>query len=449
MPEVVLSAYRRVMSWAPVEKDVFLYSCATIFAVANAVFAISADYREWGQMAGVAYGVGTVVCAAVAVAARRGDLRTATVNLVRRLVVVALIIGAVLVPLVAELVWRADARPGANAQSEVAVVERAGDRLAAGHSPYLSHPVTVGVSPRSDAKSIDANSFYPYLPGMAPFGLANAAAGPPELTDARVTLAGFSLLVGALALVVGGATVGRRGRVLQFLVVLPSGALPMVTGGDDLPVLALMLAGLVLAAKRRPVLAGLVLGAAATLKFTAWPVIVLMLLAIRDREGRPALLRYSGAVCLVAVPVIGIGFATNPAAFVLNVIKFPLGLTSVKSPAASPLLGQVLVSTFPDHKRLIIAVLALLGFGLVAYGLRRFTPRSPAAVVRFTAWAMLLATLLAPATRFGYLMYPANLFVWAYLLDGMVPAPPPSPAEEIAVPPGAALDRGPAAAVPR
>jgi hypothetical protein len=46
-------------------------------------------------------------------------------------------------------------------------------------------------------------------------------------------------------------------------------------------------------------------------------------------------------------------------------------------------------------------------------------------------------------------MYPANLFVWAYLLDGMVPAPPPSPAEEIAVPPGAALDRGPAAAVPR
>jgi hypothetical protein len=61
---------------------------------------------------------------------------------------------------------------------------------------------------------------------------------------------------------------------------------------------------------------------------------------------------------------------------------------------------------------------------------------------------MLLATLLAPATRFGYLMYPANLFVWAYLLDGMVPTPLPSPAEEIAVPPGAVLDLGPATAVP-
>jgi hypothetical protein len=146
--------------------------------------------------------------------------------------------------------------------------------------------------------------------------------------------------------------------------------------------------------------------------------------------------------------VVGIGFATNPAAFVLNVIKFPLGLTSVKSPAASPLLGQVLVTTFPDHKRLIIAVLTLVGFGLVAYGLRRFTPRTPAAVVRFTAWAMLLATLLAPATRFGYLMYPANLFVWAYLLDGMVPAPPPAPAEAHPVPLEAVLAGGPAAAVP-
>ncbi len=42
--------------------------------------------------------------------------------------------------------------------------------------------------------------------------------------------------------------------------------------------------------------------------------------------------------------MIGVGFLTSPAAFVENVIRFPLGLTSVKSPAASPLLGQVLVT---------------------------------------------------------------------------------------------------------
>jgi uncharacterized membrane protein len=196
----------------------------------------------------------------------------------------------------------------------------------------------------------------------------------------------------------------------------------MVTGGDDMPVLVLMLAGLVLVAKRRPVAAGLVLGCAATLKFTAWPVLVLMLIAIRGRDDRPAPWRYAISAVLVAVPVIAVGFVTSPGAFVENVIRFPLGLTSVTSPAASPLLGEVLVRTFPDHRRLIIAVLVLFGLALVAYGLKRWTPRTPAQVVRFTAWAMLLATLLAPATRFGYLMYPANLFVWAYLLDGYAEA---------------------------
>ena len=66
--------------------------------------------------------------------------------------------------------------------------------------------------------------------------------------------------------------------------VLPTGALPMVTGGDDLPVLALLFLGLVLAAKRRPALAGLVLGLSGTLKFTSWPVILLACFAVRDRD---------------------------------------------------------------------------------------------------------------------------------------------------------------------
>jgi hypothetical protein len=441
----VLSVYRRGMSWSPIEKDTFLYACATVFAVATAAFAVSADYREWGQMAAAAYGIGAVVCVVIALASRRGRIAPSAISFLRRLVVVVLIIGAVLVPLVCELVWRAEARPGANAQSEVAVVERAGDRLAAGRSPYLDHPTTVGVSPRSDAKSIDANSFYPYLPGMVPFGLANATSGPAELADARVTLAGFTLLVAAITLLWAGASVGRRGRVLQFLVVLPSGALPMVTGGDDLPVLGLMLAGVVLATRRRPVLAGLVLGCAATLKITAWPVIVLMALAIRDRDGHPAPWRYAASCALVAVPVIGIGFLTSPAAFLENVVRFPLGLAAVKSPAASPLLGQVLVTLFPGHRRLVTGVLVLVALGLVAYGLRRWTPRTPAAVVRFTAWAMLLATLLAPATRFGYLIYPANLFVWAYLLEGVHPPPPAEAAAGLAAAPDAAVLAGSAA----
>ena len=420
MRSAVLSAYRRAMSYAPVEKDVFLYFCATAFAAATAAAAIAADYREWGQIAGVTYGVATLVCAVVSVAARRGALGASAVSLARRLVVVAVILGAVVAPLIAELVWRADARPGANAQSEVAVVERAGDRLARGESPYLAHPTTVGVSPRSDAKSIDANSFYPYLPGMAPFGLANAVTGPPELADARTTLAGFTLVVAAIALLAPGATVGRRGRVLQFLVVLPSGALPMVTGGDDLPVIALMLLGLALATRRRPVSSGLAMGLAGTLKFTAWPLLILLVLGEWDRRGRRAVWRYSLAAVAVVVPVLGIGVGLAPHAFILNAIRFPLGLTKVKSPAASPLIGQELVSLFPAAKPELITILTLVGLVAVGYGLLRWTPTTPKSAAGFSGLSMLLATLLAPATRFGYLIYPLDLLTWAVLLSPLV-----------------------------
>jgi hypothetical protein len=106
------------------------------------------------------------------------------------------------------------------------------------------------------------------------------------------------------------------------------------------------------------------------------------------------------------------------------------------------LIGQMLVTMLPDHRRLVTAALIVVGLGIVAYALQRWTPHTAAEVARFTAWAMLLATLLAPATRFGYLMYPANLFVWAYLLDGMVPASLSADAKEGAGAPGPALLSG-------
>ncbi len=401
------------------EQDALLYLASAVFALCTAFVAISADYRQWGQMAAVAYAAGAGICLAVSRRARRRGMAAERIGWTRRLVVLLLIVGAVLLPLFAQLTWRAEARPGAHAQPEVAVLERAGDRAVHAQDPYLKDPSSVGVSPSSDSPTVDQSSFFPYLPGMVPFGLLNAVGGPPELRDARVALGGFTLIVGAIALLASDATLGRRGRALQFLVILPSGALPMVTGGDDLPVLALMLLGLVLAQRRRPVLAGLALGCAGTLKFTAWPLLLLLLLSVRDREGQRAPLRYGLAVLVIVVPVIGAGVVLDPTAFFDNVVRFPLGLARVKSPAASPLLGQVLVTVFPHHKTLITAFLVVVGAVIVAVALARRPPRTVAAAARFTAFAMLVATVLAPATRFGYLIYPANLFVWAYVLDGM------------------------------
>jgi hypothetical protein len=190
----------------------------------------------------------------------------------------------------------------------------------------------------------------------------------------------------------------------------------MVTGGDDLPVLALLLLGLVFLQRRQPVAAGIVMGIAGTLKWTAWPLILLAVLCARDEEDRPAALAYTLSVLVIVIPVVGAGAALGVHAFVSNVVLFPLGLTKIHSPAASPLPGQVLVQLFPAYKRAITA--ALLGSGTVAVlvMLVRYPPRTAYQAARFSGWALLFATVIAPATRFGYLIYPANMLVWSYLL---------------------------------
>ncbi|HVB05787.1 MAG TPA: glycosyltransferase 87 family protein [Acidimicrobiales bacterium] len=411
-------AWRLLSSLPLLVQDAVLYAGSCGFALLNAGLAESPDYRDWGQMAAVAYGAATIVCL---VGARRTGRRrppaTAAVTRLRRGVLFVLVLGVVVVPLGAELAWRAEATPGAHAQPEVAVIERAGDRAAAARSPYLTSPSSVGDSPQSDHHDVDSTAFFPYLPGMVLFGLPSAYVASAALGDARLALVLFTLGVAGGALLLGPGALRWRSRVVQVLVVLPFGALPMVTGGDDLPVLALCLLGLVLAARRRPVAAGLVLGVAGTLKFTAWPILLLLVFAVRDGEGRRAIGRYTLAAAVVALPVILLGVLTSPEGFLVNVVRFPLGLASVRSPAASPLLGQVLTTIFPSHRRLITGLLAAVGALLVLALLYRRPPRSVAGVAGVTAFALLLATLLAPATRFGYLIYPANLAAWAVALS--------------------------------
>ena len=72
------------------------------------------------------------------------------------------------------------------------------------------------------------------------------------------------------------------------------------------------------------------------------------------------------------------------------------------------------------HERKPITI-ALFGVGLVIVAVvgKLRTPRTTAQVAGFTAFALLVATVLAPATRFGYLIYPADLAAFAYLVGGM------------------------------
>ena len=404
----------RLVALSVLEQDALLYLLAGVFALGTLALAESVDYRQWAAIAAGPYLIGAVVCFFVS---RRGSGPKSTEpgerpDKVRRGVILGLLITVMLVPLTVEVILRADNYPGDEVQNEVPVIEACGYRVLHHKDCYLAHPKNVGTSYTGTSE----DSFFPYLPGMIPFGLINATSGPAELKDARIPLTGFTLIVICAALLLAEVPSRRRWRVFQVIVILPSGALPMVTGGDDLPVIALMVLALALATRRRPVSSGLAMGLAGTLKFTAWPLLILLTLGEWDRQSRRAILRYSVAVVAVVVPVLGVGIGSNWHAFVLNAIRFPLGLARVKSPAASPLIGQELVVLFPSVKPELIALLGIVGLGAVAYGLRRWTPTTPQSVAGFSGLAMLLATLLAPATRFGYLIYPLDLLTCAVLL---------------------------------
>jgi hypothetical protein len=418
MRRSVLRWWERCSTLPVLEQDALLYLIAGVFALGTVVLAESQDYRQWAELAVAPYFVAAVVCWLVARhrAQRVGQDGPPAKDRLRAAVVLGLLVTVMIVPLGVEVTLQAEAKPGDHVQNEVTVIEACGDRVAHHKDCYLTNPKNIGTSQTNTSE----DSFFPYLPGMIPFGLINTISGPAELKDARVALSGFTLIVVGGALLIADIPSRRRWRIFQVLIILPSGALPMVTGGDDLPVLALLLLGLALATRRKPGWAGAAMGLAGTLKFTAWPLIVLLILGLGDRPDRKAVWRYVLAALVVAVPIMGVGIGSNLHAFVLNAIRFPLGLTRVKSPAASPLLGQELVSLFPSLKRELIACFALVGAGAVGYGLWRWPPKSPQAAAGFSGIAMLLATLLAPATRFGYLIYPLDLLTWAILFTPVV-----------------------------
>ncbi len=384
-----------------------LYLGAAVLAASNFVAAAGLDYRQWGLIATVPYLFATLISFFL----RRSRSTASFRNSVRRALTLAVFLLAVLLPLTLLVVQRAQAIPGVHAQAEVAVIERCGDRVANNQNCYLSNPTTAGFGVNSASRLLDSKAFVPYLPAMAIFGLPNAAAIPTPLRDARVWMATFSLVVVVAAISISRLSREARWRIFQIALVLPTGALPMVTGGDDLPVISLLLLSAILLHRKRWLPSGIAMGAAVAMKLTAWPVAVLFLLAmLRERQG---LRSYASGIGAVALPVLTAGALVNPKAFLTNELLFPLGLTSIKSPAQSPLLGQEIFNLFPSYHLLVDAI--LVGAGALAMLLiyRRLKPRTLDAVLALAAAGFLVATLLAPATRFGYLIYPANLALWA------------------------------------
>ncbi|MGW7412132.1 glycosyltransferase 87 family protein [Streptomyces sp. NPDC054863] len=353
------SLERYVQWFRYVQHERYAWAACTIAALGLALVSDLGPHRVWGVAAAGGYAVAAVLACRVR---SRPAARMAAVA------------GAVVVP----LGWLLTARLG---QLEVAVVERSGHLLLTTASPYVTDPAAV-------------TDFNPYLPGMALFGVLPG--------DARWWL-GCAFVA---ALVAAGL---RR----AWLLACPLVALPLVVGGVDLPVVGLMCLGIVLAGQGRAGRAGLVLGAAAALKWTAWPALPVALALISVRHSGRHALRYAAAAFVTATVAVLPFALTNPAGFYRSVIAFPLGLADTPSPATSPLPGYLLATYLPGGTVIALALLAVSAL-LIAVSLVVRPPGTARAAALRLALGLGLATALMPATRFGYLVYPLVLGALAY-----------------------------------
>jgi hypothetical protein len=119
---------------------------------------------------------------------------------------------------------------------------------------------------------------------------------------------------------------------------------------------------------------------------------------------------------VVAVPTIFPFALRGPIALFDDVVLFPLGLSSIPSTAASSLPGHVLVHEFPSLSRVLPLSVGFVLAVLLARHLYRHTPSTVAQVCTIAGVVMSVLILLAPDPRLGYVLYPVNFFVWAYLL---------------------------------
>jgi Glycosyltransferase family 87 len=362
----------------------------TAYATALAVDTGHAD-RTWAVWAAVGYGLTTVFL-----------LLTRRMNMP---VIVPLLIslaGALAAPVV-WLTTRVAPTP------EVQVISRSASLLLQHGTPYLAQPDLANWL-----------SYNPYLPVMALFGLPKALGATGLLADPRLWLTAVSIALIWAAFSVAAphrrCESCRHGVTLStmFVAASPVIAFPLAVGITDPPVIALIFLTLALITRPTVFRAAMALGVACAMKATAWPAVPVLGAMLAARSAARTAWRFLGITMLVA-GVLSAATApaalANPYSFLQNTVLFPLGLSKHKTPAASPLPGHLLAQTGHLGHLAAVALLALAGLG-IAVSLVVAPPRDvPAATWRLFLGLVLMFTL-APATRFGYYIYPAGLLAW-------------------------------------
>ncbi len=275
-------------------------------------------------------------------------------------------------------------------------------------------------------------SYNPYMPAMAVFGLPKALGATGLLADPRVwmTLVSIGLIAAAFWLAAPHLSCRSCSHNVALSTVFAAGspviAFPLAVGITDPPVIALLLVTLALAARpgRRAMWAGIALGVASAMKATAWPTVPILAAMLATRDGMKAAWRFVGVTAIVAGGLSALmapATLADPPAFLQNTVLFPLGLTKHQTPAASPLPGHLLAMTGPAGHWAAVSLLLAAGFGFAVSLVVRPPADARAAALRIALGLAVMFTL-APATRWGYFVYPIGLIGWL-ALTGRGPSP--------------------------
>jgi hypothetical protein len=295
--------------------------------------------------------------------------------------------------------------------AEVTVVTRGAAHLLAHGTPYL---------PTSQLTAW--TSYNPYLPLMDLFGLPRAAGlhgviGDPRIYTSLVTIA---LLAASFAIMSPHRVSACRpcrdrvARVTAIAVASPVIAFPLALGITDPPVIAMTILALAFLSRGWLLRTALAVAAACALKYTAWPLIPVFAIGVWARYSVRDCVRFTvtalaggAALALAAAP----NALSNPGSIVQNTIDYPLGLTKIKTVAASPLPGHLIAGLGPAGAT---AATALLGAAALAFviWLALRPPLDYRAVAVRLAVAYTAMFTLAPATRYGYYIYPLALLCW-------------------------------------
>jgi len=386
-----IPAHQHWLSW---RRLLIANGAFAIYATAQAVDTGDAD-RTWAIWAAAGYGATTVIFWLI---------RRKNVPLILPMLVA--LAGALAAP----VTWLAS-RVAPTA--EVKVISQSAVLLLHHGTPYLGGGQLENVL-----------SYNPYLPVMALFGMPRALGATGLFGDPRVWLTAVSI-----ALIFAAFSVAaphrhcddcRHGVLLStvFIAASPVIAFPLAVGITDPPVIALMFLTLALIAKPSGLMrAAGALGVAAAMKATAWPALPVFTAMLAARDGVRKAWRFAAATVVIAIGLAvllaPLGLA-NPKTFLQNTVLFPLGLTKHKTPAASPLPGHLLADTGMAGHWAAVGLLVAAGVAFVVWLIVR-PPRDTRAAAWRLAIGLTVMFTLAPATRWGYFVYPIGLVGWLLL----------------------------------